>query len=140
MQSNYKNLDKKDLAEIWKQKFGTDPFPYLSRNFIVKNLIYQDQTELYGDLTLNSKKQLKKLVIQYSSTKTITKTDIKKSKTLNLNIGTKLIREFRNKKYEVIVVENGFEFEGKFYKSLSAIANEITGTRWNGKVFFGVKK
>lgn len=140
MQSNYKNLDKKDLAEIWKQKFGTDPFPYLSRTFMVKNLIYQDQIELYGDLTLNSKKQLKKLVIQYSSTKTITKTDIKTSKTLNLHIGTKLIREFKNKKYEVIVVENGFEFEGKFYKSLSAIANEITGTRWNGKVFFGVKK
>ena len=50
-----------------------------------------------------------------------------------------LIREFKGKKYEIKVLENGYEYGGKIYKSLSAIANYITGTRWNGKVFFGVK-
>ena len=59
---------------------------------------------------------------------------------LEIKTGTKLIREFKGIKYEVTKLENGYEFEGKIYKSLSAIANKITGTRWNGKKFFGLVK
>lgn len=54
--------------------------------------------------------------------------------------GTRYTRVWKEKKYEVIVLGNGkFEFEGKTFNSLSAIARQITGTRWNGKLFFGVK-
>lgn len=54
--------------------------------------------------------------------------------------GTRLKRVWKGNEYEVIAVGDGtFEFNGKGYKSLSAIAREITGTRWNGKLFFGVK-
>ena len=54
--------------------------------------------------------------------------------------GTRYTRVWKRKKYEVIVLGNGkFEFEGKIFNSLSAIARQITGTRWNGKLFFGVK-
>lgn len=52
--------------------------------------------------------------------------------------GTKLIKEFKGKKYEVLAVEDGYLFQNKIYKSLSAIANEITGSHWNGKKFFGI--
>lgn len=98
MQNAYKNMNKKELAELYKQEFGTVSLSNFSRNFIIKNLIYKKQVKLYGDLTFNAKKQLKKLITQYSSSKTITSKDIKKSKTLDLNIGTKLIREFKGKK------------------------------------------
>jgi len=54
--------------------------------------------------------------------------------------GTRFLRIWNDKRYEVIVREDGFEFEGKTYRSLSAVAREITGTRWNGKIFFGYKK
>ena len=49
-----------------------------------------------------------------------------------------MVREFKGKRYSVTVIQNGYEYNGKKYKSLSAIANKITGTRWNGKKFFGV--
>ena len=54
--------------------------------------------------------------------------------------GTRLCRDWKGKTYEVIVHPNNkFEFEGEMYRSLSAIADKITGTHWNGKKFFGVK-
>jgi Cft2 family RNA processing exonuclease len=63
-----------------------------------------------------------------------------KNTALEIKEGTKLIRKYQGKKHEVIVIKKGFEYNGQVYKSLSAIANKITGTRWNGKIFFGVKK
>ena len=56
---------------------------------------------------------------------------------LYFKVGTKLIRSYKGTKYEVLVVDKGFMYSGKVYKSLSAIAKEITGKNWNGKVFFG---
>jgi hypothetical protein len=77
------------------------------------------------------------LVKQYAKTQSIS---INKDNQPYLPIGTKLIREFKGRKYEVTVLENGYSCKDKIYKSLSSIANKITGTRWNGKRFFGVKK
>jgi hypothetical protein len=54
--------------------------------------------------------------------------------------GTRLVRVWNDRRYEVTVLADGYEFEGRTFRSLSAVAREITGTRWNGKVFFGLKK
>jgi hypothetical protein len=53
--------------------------------------------------------------------------------------GTRLIREYRGVEHAVTVLQDGFEWEGRPYNSLSAIARAITGTRWNGSVFFGLR-
>ena len=95
----------------------------------IKNL--EDQ---YGSLTPEIQRKIDKLVEHYDKTQYVEK----ENKTLSITDGTKLIREFRGKRYSVTVIANGFEYNGRKYKSLSAIANEITGTRWNGKKFFGV--
>lgn len=58
----------------------------------------------------------------------------------NLLPGSVLHREYQGQTIRVLVLENGFEWNGEFYKSLSATARAITGTRWNGKLFFGLKK
>jgi hypothetical protein len=55
-------------------------------------------------------------------------------------VGTQLIREWRGFQHKVTVLADGFEWEGRRYKSLSAVARAITGTRWNGLTFFGVKR
>ena len=55
-------------------------------------------------------------------------------------IGTRLVREWNGCSYGAIVVHGGFEYEGRRYKSLTAIATAITGTHWNGRAFFGLKK
>nr|NIM18730.1 DUF2924 domain-containing protein [Candidatus Latescibacterota bacterium]NIM64471.1 DUF2924 domain-containing protein [Candidatus Latescibacterota bacterium]NIO00624.1 DUF2924 domain-containing protein [Candidatus Latescibacterota bacterium]NIO27025.1 DUF2924 domain-containing protein [Candidatus Latescibacterota bacterium]NIO54550.1 DUF2924 domain-containing protein [Candidatus Latescibacterota bacterium] len=54
--------------------------------------------------------------------------------------GTILTREYRGEVHQVIVLEKGFEYDGKVYRSLSGIARAITGTQWNGYLFFGLKK
>jgi hypothetical protein len=96
--------------------------------------IWQKQ---YGGFSTQAQRKLNRLVAEYEKTKTIGSVQ---GKTLNLTSGTRLIREFKGEKHEVTSLEKGFEYRGKAYKSLSAIANEITGTKWNGKLFFGVTK
>jgi len=54
--------------------------------------------------------------------------------------GTRLLREWNGRQYEVVAKENGFELEGEFFNSLSAVATKITGVKWNGPVFFGLRK
>ena len=79
-------------------------------------------------------RKINKLVEQYDKTQKVEK----ESNVLSIANGTKLVREFKGKRYTVIVLNDGYEFNGEKYKSLSAIANKSTGTRWNGKKFFGV--
>lgn len=91
-------------------------------------------TDKYGALSPEVMRKIDKLVEQYDKTQKV----VKSSKVLSITDGTKLIREFKGQKYSVMVLIDGYEFNGVKYKSLSAIANRITGTRWNGKKFFGV--
>ncbi|MDP7152764.1 MAG: DUF2924 domain-containing protein, partial [Paracoccaceae bacterium] len=57
-----------------------------------------------------------------------------------LMIGTTLVREWDGVNHQVTVIDGGFEWQGRKYKSLSAVARAITGTRWNGWLFFGLRK
>ena len=88
----------------------------------------------YKNLSPEVQRKINKLVEQYDQKQKIDKDN----KVLSIADGTRLIREFKGRKYSVTVIQNGYEYNGKKYKSLTAIANEITGTRWNGKKFFGV--
>ena len=60
--------------------------------------------------------------------------------TPQLKPGTKLLRQFQGEMHEVLVADEGFEYRGKRYESLSEIARQITGTRWSGPLFFGLKQ
>ena len=82
-------------------------------------------------------KRIDKLVSEYSKNKSI---NINKVKQFGVTAGTKFIREFKGEKHEVIAIKNGFKYKNKMYKSLSAIANVITGAHWNGKKFFGLRE
>ena len=95
----------------------------------------QEWTEKYGGLSSSTEAKIQKLLEEF-----ITKNNLsKENKTLQITIGTKLIREYNGKSYCVIVTDTGFEYKNKIYKSLSAIANLITGKHWNGKKFFGLR-
>ena len=94
----------------------------------------KDWEQKYGSLSAQVQRKIDKLVEQYNKTQN----SDKEQKVLSITNGTKLVREFKGKKHSVTVIPNGYEYNGNKYKSLSAIANEITGTHWNGKKFFGV--
>ena len=100
--------------------------------------IYQQRInewlEKYGGLSDSAEEKINKLLADF-----VKEIELQKdTKAFQISIGTKLIREYNGKSYCVIVTETGFEYKDKIYKSLSAIANLITGKHWNGKKFFGV--
>ena len=129
---NLKKLTNRDLQKIWKDKFNTPaPIGY-TKSYLIKELIwYEKNNSLAKDVQV----KLNKLVSNYEKTKSV---NIKKIKKFEVTTGTKFIREYKGEKYEVIAIDNGFQYKNKTYKTLSAVANIITGTHWNGKKFFGV--
>lgn len=139
-----KALSRAELQEKWKKLFKTNPPQHARKDFLIKHIAWELQARKQGGLSTRNRKQLDKLVENLAKDKEIDKNTIKntckKAQILEIKAGTKLIREYRGEKHEVIALDKGFEYKNRKYNSLSAIANEITDTRWNGKLFFGVKK
>ena len=132
---NLKNFTKLELQQKWFEVFRTNAPMHLNKTYLIKHIIWQME---YGGLPASVQKQIDKLVEQYTKTKILNPKDIKKIQKFEVTIGTRFIREFKGEKHEVTALSKGFDYNNKTYKSLSAIANKITGTRWNGKKFFGV--
>ena len=132
-----KELSKEELLIKWFDIFQMPAPEHLSKPYLIKNIAWQMEC---GGLPANVQRQINNLVEKYAKTKSVSTNDIKKLQKFEVTAGTRFIREFKGKKHEVTALDKGFNYNGKTYKSLSAIANEITGTRWNGKKFFGVNK
>lgn len=130
-----KSLSREELSIKWFDIFKTPAPEHLSKPYLIKHVAWQLE---FGGLPAHLQKQIGKLVEQYAKTKSVDSKAIKKVQKFEVTAGTRFIREFKGKKYEVTALDRGFNYNGKTYKSLSSIANEITGTRWNGKKFFGV--
>lgn len=135
MLQELKSLSKEELLIKWFDVFKTPAPEHLSKPYLIKNISWKLE---FGGVPANVQKQIDNLVEKYVKTKSVSTNDIKKLQKFEVTAGTRFIREFKGEKHEVTALEKGFSYNGKRYKSLSAIANEITGTRWNGKKFFGV--
>ena len=123
------------LKAKWRTLFGTEPPPY-NRRFLESRLAYRIQELAYGGLTNETVERLRVLGKQYDGKAGETP----KGRGQRLPIaGTRLIREWQGIEHAITVRGDDFEYQGRPYKSLSAIAREITGVRWNGWVFFGLK-
>ena len=122
-----------ELENEWKKIFDTDLPRHVHKAYAERYIKWQNENKGFEK---SLQKQIDKLVENYE--KGISA--FTPSTPLEIKTGTKLIREFKGIKYEVTKLDSGYEFSGKIYKSLSSIANEITGTRWNGKKFFGLVK
>jgi len=137
-------LSREELIKKWKKLFKTNSPQHARKEFLIKHIFWELQTKKQSGYSAQTQKQLDKLTDKLASKKEVSLSDIKtatkQASTLEIKPGTKLIREYKGEKHEVIALEKGFEYREKQYKSLSAIAREITGTQWNGKLFFGVKK
>jgi hypothetical protein len=130
-----KNAPASALKIKWRALFDTEPPPY-NRRFLESRLAYRIQELAYGGLKPATVEKLRMLAKQYDG-KPVTRRKIRSD---NLPIvGTRLIREWRGAEHCITVRANDFEYQGRPYKSLSAIAREITKVRWNGWLFFGLK-
>ena len=131
-----------ELQEKWKDLYGNKP-PHFKKSFLVKRLSYRIQELFYGGISKESERKLAEAA-QNDPLCTLGQRNAAMmrafKKTGHIAPGTRFVRDWNDNRYEVTVREKGFEYNGKIYRSLSAIATEITGTRWNGRVFFGLKK
>lgn len=135
-EANIKRIQSMTIAELrtlWRAKFDSehpDAFgPDLLRRCITQKL----QEEAYGGLDRKTVRLLNQLIAQYGRTngKIVVPRRIKP--------GAILVRQWKGKSHRIMVLDDGFAFEGKPYDSLSEIARRITGTRWNGPRFFGLR-
>ena len=123
------------LKARWRELFDTEP-PAYNRRFLESRLAYRIQELAYGGLSRETTERLKAMAKQYADQKPA---DRKARPLLRPVAGTKLIREWEGVEHCVTVRHNDFEYLGRPYKSLSSVARQITGTKWNGWVFFGLK-
>src|SRR5215475_734436 len=123
------------LKARWCELFDNEP-PAYNRRFLESRLAYRIQELAYGGLSRETLERLKAMAKQYA-TRDAAERQVRP--TLRPITGTKLIREWEGIEHCVTVRAEDFEYLGRPYKSLSSIAREITGTKWNGWVFFGLK-
>lgn len=124
-----------ELKEQWRALFGKEPPPF-NRPFLVSRLSYRIQELAYGGLKPATRARLEALGEQLDGGNVVLRRIRADSRPLP---GTRLIREYNGVQHVVTVRSDDFEFEGRPYRSLSAIARHITGTRWNGWAFFGLR-
>ncbi|MBN8891045.1 MAG: DUF2924 domain-containing protein [Rhodospirillales bacterium] len=124
-----------DLKQQWRTLFGKEPPPF-SRTYIQSRLAYRIQELAYGGLKPETVARLEALGQQLDGGNITLRRIRRDAKPI---ASTRLVREYQGIEHTVTVLADGYEWQGRPYQSLSAVARAITGTRWNGLVFFGLK-
>jgi len=124
-----------ELRHRWKTLFGHPAPKSLRRNFLARAVAYQMQVEAYGGLSVATKRRLREIAhaVRNGDANAMLGSG-------RIKPGTQMIRQWQNTSHTVTAFVDGFEWNGRTYKSLSAVANAITGTNWNGFAFFGIKR
>ena len=123
-------LDTGALKERWLELYGSDPPKGLSAKLMRRAIAYEIQVRAYGGQKRSIRKALQRTACE------VTQAEAKSA--IRIPPGTRLIRQWHGDTYVVDVSEDGVRWKDKSYSSLSAVAREITGARWNGRKFFGV--
>lgn len=134
--ASLKTMSAAELKQQWRDLFESQPPPF-NRRYLESRLAYRVQELIYGGLKPETIRRLERLGEEFDGGDK-GKRSIRADRDRPIT-GTRLLREWQGLEQIVTVTADGFEWKGRPYKSLSAIARAITGTRWNGWVFFGLK-
>ena len=127
-------LSVKHLKDRWRSLYGTEPPRRISRELLTRALAYRLQERTFGGLKASTRRLLERIGEGRSSSHIMHVASHRKT-----TPGTVLIREWRGSSHRVTVVDDGVIYRGRRYQSLSEVARAITGTRWSGPLFFGLK-
>ena len=130
-----KDMTVRELKAEWGKLFSSEA-PNNSRPFLEQRLAYRIQELTFGGPSKPVRQLLDALADEVEGKK-VRKSVI--SDPRNPVIGTRLVREWDGAEHVITVLKDGFDWQGRRYKSLSAVARDITGTRWNGYRFFGLR-
>ena len=137
--AHLRGLKLKGLRARWLSVTGQEAPPHLSRHLLFAIVAYRIQAEALGDLDAETLRLLKKIGSARSGTEVVPLTGAYDQRRQELLPGTILTREWNGQTHRVMVVKEGFAWEDRTYDSLSKIAYAITGTKWNGPRFFGLR-
>jgi hypothetical protein len=119
-----------ELDKLWRKMFDHSP-AFRTKQYMLPKLAYRIQELAYGGIDVGTEQKLIAGVRELDKPKS-------KTKKYSPMVGTKIVKEYKGKIHEVLVVEDGFAYGGTIFNSLSAVAQKITGTKWNGIKFFNV--
>src|SRR6188472_417562 len=125
-------LGAEDLRREWRKLYGTDA-PKISRDLLALGVAYKFQEIQHGGLGKATRRKLRTIAKALRKTGRVGATP-----SLSLKPGARLVREWRGRTHTITVTEDGFEYAGTSYSSLTKIANKITGGHWSGPRFFGL--
>jgi hypothetical protein len=128
-------LDRPDLSARWEATFKRPAPKKISRDLLLRALAYHLQEQAEGGLTPRLRHRLAKLAGTTERDR-----DFTPAPSPSFKPGTRLVREWKGEIHEVEILEEGFAWRGYRYTNLSRIAREITGTKWSGPLFFGLRK
>lgn len=137
--AHLRSLDLKGLRAHWQGAFRRPAPGHLPRHLLFGILAYRMQADRFGDLDHETKKLLDRTVPTEARADTSARLAKSDRKRAELTPGTVLVREWARKSQRVTVLADGFAWSGKTYDSLSKVAFAITGTKWNGPRFFGLR-
>ena len=123
------------LRQRWKALYGTEPPRRASRDLLTRAVAYRLQERALGGLSTSTRRLLDRVADDISARRPVKVVSVRK-----LHPGAILLREWGGVQHQVTVLESGVSFRGKQYRSLSVVARLITGSRWSGPLFFGLKK
>ena len=127
-------LDLGALRQQWRTLYKAEASPHLSRELLLRAGAYRMQEVVLGGLRPQRQRQLRQFAHQLNDSQ-----EGRVRPRPELKPGTRLVREWQGRTYEVLVLDDGLSWQGTSYRSLSALARKITGTAWSGPLFFGLK-
>src|SRR6476646_9288523 len=134
-----RGLDLKGLRARWQSVLQRPPPDYLPRHLLFAIIAYRIQADRFGDLDHETRQLLDRTGAKESGTAMSARLVTFDQKRTQLAPGTVLVREWDRRSQRVMVMSDGFVWNGQTYDSLSKVAFAITGTRWNGPRFFGLR-
>jgi len=135
LDNNIIQLSLSELRQKWAEYWGMEPHARIGRKMLEKSLAYKMRQARGDGLTAEQQKRLDNLVAAYKRNPKFFDEGLS-----GLKPGVRLVKPYNGTHHSVLVKTDGFEYREKIFGSLSEIAFTITGTRWNGWVFFGLKK
>jgi hypothetical protein len=137
--AHLRGLDVKGLRARWQSVFQRTAPDHLSRHLLFSIISYRLQADRFGDLDHVTRTVLDRSVTDKNGSAMVTRLASLDQKKAKLAAGTVLVREWGRRSHRVMVMADGFVWNGKTYDSLSKVALAITGTVWNGPRFFGLR-
>jgi hypothetical protein len=123
-----------ELRERWKELYGKAPSGQIGRSFLIRAIAYRLQEQAFGGLRPSTERLLARVAAE-----TAVGSLPKEPRSREAQTGTILVREWNGHAHRVTVLDDGVSFNGERYRSLSEVAREITGSRWSGPRFFGLR-